>query len=208
VYRKFFNRDAYFDQIEWTDWESVVDGFEARFRRWWFEPLTGGHSSYLDLCALCALVDILSLYQSQAEWHSPATYKEFLRKLDPVFRKKLPEAITTTRFQGGVWHQVLVRDVADVFYVGVRCSLHHHGDLASFAGMSGTAQLARVIEDAGTSTDGAQRYSMVVFDPSVLKAHLEAWLSSYCSDLRRSPFGPASKAFRARFYNDFGIVIR
>jgi hypothetical protein len=207
VFRKYFNQDEFFDRVDWSDWKAVVDGFEKRFDKWYFAHLQGNHASYVDLCALCALIDVFSLYQSRTSWHAPKTYKEFLRKLDPAFRKPLQSPISVRRHEQGAWKEGSLRDVADVFYAGVRCSLHHHGDLSSFAGMSGTGQLAQERPNAGFSLDGKYSYSLIVFDPGVLKIHLRRWLANYCSDLRRNSGSDEARAFRARILTDFGTTI-
>jgi hypothetical protein len=207
VFRKYFNQDEFFDEVDWGDWKAVVGGFEKRFDKWYFVHLQGNHASYVDLCALCALIDVFSLYQSGTSWHAPKTYKEFLRKLHPAFRKQLQAPIRLSRYEQGAWKDALLKDVADVFYAGVRCSLHHHGDLSSFAGMSGTGQVAREHPNAGFSVDRRQSYSLIVFDPGVLKIHLRRWLATYCRDLRLDPGSPQARAFRTRILTDFGISV-
>ena len=207
VYKKFYHRDKFFHDIDWSDWDTVVNGFEARFVKWYFEHMLGEHASYIDFCALCALVEVFSHYESDRDWHEPKNYKEFLRKLDPVFRTKLRSAILITRDEAGAWRPRKLQDFADVFYTGVRCSLHHHGDLASFAGMSGTGQLAIERPDAGSSLCGTYKFNIVVFDPGELKVRLHQWLHSYCAELRREPNSDKAKIFRKKFFNDFGIKI-
>jgi hypothetical protein len=98
-------------------------------------------------------------------------------------------------------------DFADVFYSGVRCSLHHHGDLASYAGMNGTGQLLKEIPNAVKSTCGTVTVSLVIFDPGKLKGALEKWLAKYCLELKKSPTSCAAKNFKRKFFNDFGIPI-
>ncbi len=207
VFKKCYNRDAFFHDIDRSDWGAVIDGFHARFEKWYFANMNGGHSSYLDMCALCALVEVFCHYEFEKAWHEPKNYKEFLRKLDPVFRRQLGAPISVTRNEGGRWTAGKLKDFADVFYTGVRCSLHHHGDLASFAGMSGTGQLAIEKPSAGQSLCGNHQFSIVIFDPGCLKASLERWIREYCDELRASPTGQKATRFRDRFENDFGIQL-
>lgn len=207
VYKKFYNQDEFFHDVDWQDWNAVVDGFETRFEKWYFQHMAGGHASYLDLCALCALVEVFSYYGFDKEWHEPRHYKEFLRKLDPVFRRRLGTEILITRLEGDRWKPGKLKDFADVFYTGVRCSLHHHGDLASFAGMSGTGEVAVERPSAGRSLCGTHSYSIVVFDPGELKIRLREWLRTYCMELKGSPSGEAANRFRTKFQRDFGIAI-
>jgi hypothetical protein len=157
--------------------------------------------------ALCALVEVFSHYSSEKEWQDPKHYKEFLRRLDPVFRTHLPAPVEITRWEAGRWKRGKLKDYADVFYAGVRCSLHHHGDLASFAGMSGTGQLAVGRANAGRSLCGTYGYSLVVFDPGQLKIRLREWLRGYCTGLKQEPGGSDARRFRDRFEMDFGIRI-
>lgn len=207
VFKKYYNQDTFFHDVDWFDWSATIDGFKARFEKWYFEEMTGGHSSYLDFCALCALIEVFCHYEFEKDWHEPKNYKEFLRKLDPVFRKKLGSPIPVTRYEGGRWTSGRLIDYADVFYVGVRCSLHHHGDLASFAGMMGTGILATEKPAAVKRLGDTSQYPMVIFDPGKLKTSLEEWLGDYCDELRNAPKGAKSDLFRKKFEIDFGIAI-
>src|SRR4051812_22924674 len=71
VYKKYYNQDKFFQNVDWANWDAVVDGFETRFEKWYFNHMAGGHASYVDLCSLCALVEVFSHYQSQHPWHQP-----------------------------------------------------------------------------------------------------------------------------------------
>ena len=66
VFSKYYNKDTSFKDVNWSDWDSVVDGFQSRFINWYFEPLdqfpTTGHEAYPVLCAMCALVDVFTHY--------------------------------------------------------------------------------------------------------------------------------------------------
>lgn len=211
VFKKFYNRDTSFDAVTWSDWRAVVDGFRLRFTGWYFDPLEEfpktGHEAYPVLCVTCALVDAFSHYDGDEGWHNPKRYKEFLRELNHVFGTKLARTITTSRWTHGSWKDQILKDFAEVFYTGVRCSLHHHGDLAPFAGMSGTDTLAQEISDAGRSTCGTHSYPIVVFDPWIVRDELRTWLDTYCDDLRNDPSSDRAKRFRVRFKEDFGIII-
>ncbi|MCP3957762.1 MAG: hypothetical protein GY719_07905 [bacterium] len=213
VFKKCYNKHQFFDDIYWGDWAAAIDGFEQRFEKWYFEHMLGGHASYLDFCALCALVEVFSNYESDRDWHEPKNYREFLRRLDSVFRTRLNSSIVTTRWEAGSWKEGKLRDFADVFYAGVRCSLHHHGDLASFAGMHvehgerKAGELAVVRAAAGKSLCGSHEYPLVVFNPAELKSRLRKWFHDYCNDLRRAPLSARAGQFRKKFMNDFGITI-
>jgi hypothetical protein len=207
VYRKFFNRDIFFQDVNWEDWLGVVDGFQRRFDGWYFENLQRGHAAYMDLVSLCALVDVFSYYVSQNDWHDPGSYREFLRRLDAQFRRKLVARIEISRPGRAGGRQSTLKDYADVFYSGVRCSLHHHGDLASYAGMNSTGSLAMERASAGASICGNYSYPIVVFDPGVLGERLRDWLHSYCAALKHDPHSERSILFRRKFRRDFGLTI-
>jgi hypothetical protein len=171
--------------------------------------MKGKDSSYLDFCSLCALVEAFTHYHGDKDWHNQHNYKEFLRKLDAIFRKRLSNPITVTRYDNSKskWTQSTLKDYADVFYTGVRCALHHHGDLAPYAGMHGTGTIAIEKPNAGKSICGGYSYSIVIFDPSEIKKSLQRWLDRYCNDLKADSASPRSLHFRQTFQNDFGIVI-
>jgi len=205
--QKFYNIATLFRDVDWSDWQAVVNGFQKRFTEWYFARMAGGDSSYLDLCSLCALVETFTHYTTERHWHHPGNYKEFLRTLDPVFRKRLTPPIVVTRFEGRKWLQRKLMDYADVFYAGVRCSLHHHGDLASYTAMSGTGRIAVEFPNAGQSTCGRYSYTLVVFDPAPIKEALQIWLNRYCNDLRANHTSMRAIIFRRKFQRDFGISI-
>ena len=126
IFSKYYYKGYHFKDINWECWDSVIDCFRQRFIEWYFEFLKFGDASYVAFCSLCALVDVFTHYDGYGEWHEPKNYKEFLRKLDPVFRTKLKLPITISRLDSDKWKQNILKDYADVFYSGVRCSLHHH----------------------------------------------------------------------------------
>lgn len=204
---KFYFRGASFADMDWADWEAVVDGFQARITEWYFERMAGNDSSYVDLCSLCALIDLFTHYTHRQTCHGPDNYKEFLRRLHPILGTKLSKPINVTRCVGQNLRPTTLYDFADVFYVGVRCSLHHHGDLASYAGMSGTGKLAYEVPEAVRSLCGRQTCSVVIFDPGPLKEMLQSWLDEYTNDLRLRPRSTQAQLFRSKFLEDFGIAI-
>jgi hypothetical protein len=103
IFSKWYNWETLFESVDWNDWNAVVDGFQKRYDGWYFNKMMGGHSSYLDICALCALVEVFCHYSLDADWHEQKQYKEFLRKLDPAFRRDLVAPITVSRLRGGNW---------------------------------------------------------------------------------------------------------
>ena len=197
--------------MNWSDWKSVVDGFQSRIIDWYFDPLAAfpntGHEAYPVLCTMCALVDTFTHYDRDCDWHDLRHYKEFLRKLDPIFRTKLSIKITTSRLRNRGWETGKLKDFADVFYTGVRCTLHHHGDLAPFAGMAAGPKIAWQNSNAGTSVCGKYSYSQVVFDPWKVRDALRLWFENYCKELKAKPQSDRAKFFRKRFATDFGIII-
>jgi hypothetical protein len=73
--------------------------------------------------------------------------------------------------------------------------------------MSGTGQLARELPSAGRSLCRKYSYSLVVFDPAVLKDRLRLWLANYCNELRLDPNSGKAIAFKARLRTDFGVPV-
>jgi len=211
IFSKMYNKDTTFDSVTWSDWRKVVDGFQSRFIDWYFNPLGDfpktGNEAYPVLCAVCALIDAFAHYDRDKDWHEPKHYKEFLNTMNSVFRKKLTKKIKTSRCIRGSWINGTLANYADVFYTGVRCSLHHHGDLAPFAGMAATGIIAKEFKDAGKSTCGTRSYPIVVFDPWVIRDELRMWFNKYCDDLRINNSSDRADRFRKRFRSDFGITI-
>lgn len=211
VFSKNYNKDTLFEDVAWSSWQTVVDGFRSRFVGWYFDPLAAfpqtGHEAYPVLCSMCALVDAFTHYDGTEEWHSPRQYKHFLRSLAPGFATKLTSRIKVSARRGEAWTKQYLKDYADVFYTGVRCSLHHHGDLAPFAGMSGTGVLATEFPNACLAADGSEECSIVVFDPWVVRSELERWFHEYCCDLQENPDSGRAQRFRERLAQDFVVSV-
>jgi hypothetical protein len=49
VFPKYYNSKTFFKDINWTDWNAVVDGFEQRYVGWYFDKMHGGDSSSADI---------------------------------------------------------------------------------------------------------------------------------------------------------------
>jgi hypothetical protein len=93
IFSKYYYKGTLFQDVDWSDWDSVVDGFQSRFVKWYFDPLSiwpqAGHEAYPVLCAICALIDVFTYYTGATEWHDKKQYKHFLRKLNPIFGTNL-----------------------------------------------------------------------------------------------------------------------
>lgn len=209
VFSKLYNYKTEFQHVNWTQWNDVVDGFQDRFTEWYFRRMPiPDHGSYMDLCTICALIDVFTHYTNPKDWHDQQNYKEFLRKLNPVFRTKIFPPTEITRFRDNRWTNGKLKDYADVFYAGVRCSLHHHGDLACYAGMSGLdGPIAIERPNGGTSQCRNHTFTLVIFDPGALCAVLQNWFNGYCQRLKRYPTSSEALLFKQKLRNDFGVVV-
>ena len=209
VFSKWFNYRTEFRNVNWTQWNNVVDGFHERFTEWYFNRMpVPNHGSYMEFCAVCALIDAFTHYTSAKDWHDQRNYKEFLRKLDPIFRKRLSPPTEVTRFKDNGWAQGKLKDYADIFYAGVRCSLHHHGDLACYVGMRGLGgPIAIERANGGTSQCGRYSFTLVIFDPGAVRIALQNWFNRYCQNLKKKPTSPEALLFKQKLRNDFGVNV-
>ncbi|MFZ5865411.1 MAG: hypothetical protein ACOYXY_05995 [Thermodesulfobacteriota bacterium] len=208
IYPKFFCDGQYFHEMNWKDWDAVVEGFRSRVRDWYFTPLEPikENSGYVVMCAMCAIIDLLTQYEYGLNWHNPRKYKHFLREKIPAFGKKLSRPVQVSVSRGDGWEKRKLKDFADCFYTGVRCSLHHHGDLAPYTGIS-DVKLIHEFPDAGTSQCGKYQYPIVVVNPRDLFEKIKKIVNDYCDDLKRDPKSERAKRFRTKFAEDFGITI-
>lgn len=215
--KKCFNLERLFSDINWGDWQEVIDEFEKRVAGWYFHRLPTSrdlHAAYIVLSTVSALVDTLSQYERGLDWHDDRQYCDYLRKKFPGFRNSLANPFPVTKARGKnptVWTPKMLKDVAHVFYSGVRCSLLHHGDLASYAGMSsfgphGT-KLFRQIQSAGQSKCGSHVYSLTIFDPWRIAKRLEVVFKEYCEELRRKPKGRLAENLQKQLRESFGVSI-
>jgi hypothetical protein len=164
----------------------------------------------------CAFIDLLAQYRFGLEWHSPKKYKQFLNDYIPEFKERLSRPITYSVYweRHKVWQKATLETRSDVFYVGVRCSMLHHGDLASFCGMTALPQdagkdvLMREYVNAGMSACGKHTYSLLVFHPYVLKERILTVFNTYCADLIAHPTSPRANDFRRKFEEDYGIPLK
>lgn len=230
AFTKFFTHNTAFlpnpkgvPHIDWTNWNHVIDKYEERILVWYIYPVdeqvNNKHGSmnpaYPLMFTLCALIDLLTQYMHNLDWHSQKEYQKFLRTNIPEFSGQLSTPIEYTRAgRRGDWKQSRITTTAELFYAGFRCSLLHHGDLAAFCGMSalqpsptGAPTLLKVISTAGTSSDGVYSYDLHIVDPSVLKDRLVATFKKYCNDLRANPTSQLATNFKARFLQDYGVKI-
>lgn len=207
VYRKFYCDGKYFDEMNWKDWDAVVEGFRSRVRDWYFTPLEPikENSGYVVMCAMCAIVDVLTQYEYNLNWHNQKRYRQFLREKIPEFQTKLsqPVQVNAAPFRQAGPREL--KDFADVFYTGVRCSLHHHGDLASYAGISDVALICEV-PDGGTTQSGS-KYPVVIVNPRRFFEKIKEIVDDYCDYLKKNPKSKRATRFRDRFAEDFGITI-
>jgi hypothetical protein len=210
--------------VDWANWTDVIDEYECRIVVWYFDPVgeqvtnSKGQRdpAYPLMFTLCAFVDLMSQYQFDLDWHDQAQYRHFLRQRIPEFNRRLPNPIAYTTYGGprNGWRQQKLKDRAEVFYTGIRCGLLHHGDLASFCGMTalppdahGRRVLLKECQNAGQSIDGAHRYDLLVFDPYALKDRLLAIFRDYCNRLRANPASAESLVFKKKILHDYGIVV-
>jgi len=209
--------------VDWTKWKDVIDEYESRVLVWYIHPvdeqINNKHGSvnpaYPLMFTLCALIDLLAQYAYDLDWHSPKHYQRFVRDKLPEFNATLTSPIEYTREdRNGGWQQSKLKTRAQVFYAGFRCSLLHHGDLASFCGMTalqpdaaGTPTLLKVIPNAGTSLDGKHSYDLHVVDPTTLKNRVIGIFRQYCNELRANPNSALAKSYRRKFEQDYGVKI-
>lgn len=230
IYTKFFTHDTAFlpnpkgrPHVDWTNWSQIIDKYEERILVWYIHPVDEmvnnkhGHvnPAYPLMFTLCAMIDLLMQYMHNLDWHNGEHYQRFLRKNFPEFAGNLAHPIEYTRGgRSGKWFQSKIHTTAELFYVGIRCSLLHHGDLASFCGISalpagsgGNPTLLRVFPNAGTSKGGRYGYDLHVVDPAVLKDRVVTIFKKYCADLRANPAGPLATNFKLKFEQDYGVKI-
>jgi hypothetical protein len=67
--------------------------------------------------------------------------------------------------------------------------------------------IAQEKNNAGTSSDVALKYSIVLFDPWQLRDALRSWFDTYCNNLKKKPRSMEARTFRERFKIDFDISI-
>ncbi len=201
-------------EMDWSDWESVVDGFRARIYGWYFKPLSvfpvTSNEAYPVIVAMCALVDLLTQYEYNLSWHSSKKYKHFLRMKMPIFNTPLSQSFKASFREGESWTTRDLKDYAGVFYHGIRCSLHHHADLDAYAGisdLSGKGTMIYEIPNAGESVCRTYKYSLVIVDPWQLRNQMEIIFNEYCYKLQKDPHSQEARYFRERFKEDFGIPI-
>ncbi len=210
-YTKFYCIGTAFKDLDPSNWDAVAEGFRSRIIDWYFKPLSGfpttWHEGYPVMCTMCAIIDLLTQYEFNKPWHVPKQFKHFLRTKMRIFNTKLSQPITVSKLEGGKWVSRPLEDYAEVFYTGIRCSLHHHGDLAPYAGICAQSQLVEETPKAGKSECGTYEYSLITVDPWKLRDEMEKIVHDYCNHLKSRPRCEKARFFRERFHEDFGIVI-
>lgn len=184
--------------VKWGDLENlplnkIIDSFSLRIKKWFIDPpryLPGwkkkgieGNTGFVELILSCVIIDLLSQYYYGERKSKRDIFKKYLKKQFPTFKKKV-----------SIQYFPDLKNLADVFYHGFRCSVMHAGMLPEYCRISGTGKLIRI--DVWHRKQNLQE---VVVDPHALILKIEKNFDNYIKELKN----PNQKKLRKKFANKF-----
>ena len=214
-----FRRMTRYDQVNWNNFNEVVDAFHARIDDWYILPTKelinhkdGGHYAFAIMALNCLLIDTLSQFYYGADRSpsesrnsfpeaSQAKFKDFLVAQLSHRTGPLPTKIESARGD--------LLTFEDVLYSGFRCGILHQAHVPLYGGIAGEPGVL-VFEAAGKTkyADGRDCPTVVCF-PQKLFEDIETVFVKYLVDLMNPDpaFTDLRRRFKAKFEDSFGVTI-
>jgi hypothetical protein len=214
-----FRRMTRYDQVNWNNFNEVVDAFHARIDDWYLLPTKelinhkdGGHYAFAIMALNCLLIDTLSQFYYGADLSpserrdsfpeaSKAKFQDYLVAQLSHRTGPLPTKIESARGN--------LLTFEDVLYSGFRCGILHQAHVPLYGGIAGEPG-GIVFEAAGKTkyADGRDCPTVVCF-PQKLFEDIETVFLKYLVDLKNPDpaFTALRRRFKAKFEDSFGVTI-
>lgn len=210
---RYFSKEVRYSQIDWANFDQIVDAFSQRILDWYVEPATelakNGHFAFSVMALNCLLIDTLSQFVSGKEASSASEFKKFIReRLPSVYSCQLR---TPIQHDDGKRTAAALTDIADVLYRGYRCGILHQAHIPPYGGVDpGQPHAAQVINPGlvkykATSSD----CPTVLLNPLILFRDVRAAYDLYLIELknRDAKFDQSRANFKSKFSRSFGVDV-
>ena len=210
-----FNKNQLYSEIDWTNFDDVVNAFGRRIRGWYLEPAevleTNGHFAFSVMALNCLLIDTLSQFFAGEDSSSGNTYKKFVRdELPRAYSEPLKETIKHHYKYHGEEKQTDLENVADVLYHGFRCGILHQAHITPYG------LVEKLPQPVQQKPFGHVKYKRcgspcpsVVVDPSQLLVDLSQVFDNYLANLKGSDstHDELRTNFKNKFTRSFGVDV-
>jgi hypothetical protein len=213
---RYFNKDKRYSEIDWNDFNVVVQEFRERINVWYIEPIKAlqkcGDHSFPVAGLTCLLIDALSQYFPQPMLVGPKPsgheFKEFIKNYLPRFAEPLPAVITHYRHDSG--RSYVLHSLQDVIYHAYRCGILHEAHCTLYAGIYGlNGKRFKFYKAKCTKYANGRKCLTVAIDPHLLfRDTILAFDRFIINLLDPNPvYQPWRDQFKQKFLTAFGIDI-
>lgn len=214
---RLFSRATHYSEINWNDFDTVIQQFRKRIETWYIEPIRQlqacGDFSFPVAGLTCLLIDMLSQYfcppQPPIRSQRPGrAFKEFIRIYIPKFAGPMPTCITHHR-QDNNDHYSLTK-LEDVIYHALRCGILHEAHATLYTVIDGLkGKRFKYYKRKCTKYGDGTACLTVVIDPHMLLADTLLAFEGLLAKLSDPSTNHDSlrACFKAKFLKSFGIDI-
>lgn len=206
---RYWDRQRQYDQIDWENFQEVVDAFENRIDGWYLNPAQelakDGHQAFSVLALDCLVIDMLSQFylgKTRSSMDFFVDYSSnvlgFCKHLNPAI-----EYIKTNNNPGTLDTE------AKALYVGFRCGILHEGHIALYGGIDPGQSAVFSFEYPSTSvkySDGRDCPSLTI-NPLELLNHIDREFRRYLTLLKSGTDQLLINHFKIKFQSSFGISL-
>ncbi len=208
---RLFTHDTTYDCINWNDFDTVVDAFDARINEWYLRPIetllkASVHFGFPVVGLTCLLVDTLSQYFYGKLESSATTFKDFVRANLPSFATPLPQAISVPQILGV---DKTIVDFAEALYYGFRCGILHEANVTQYGMIVGQDTAIKSVPSGYTKYVDTRDCPSIILDPRCFVTEVDFFYMDYITNLKDSSaqFDTLRSNFREKFAWNFGIDI-
>jgi len=209
---RFFKASTKYSEINWNDFNTVIDAFYDRIYNWYIEPVKeleklSGHYAFPLMTSACLLIDCLSQYVNgsneskknqfinYAENNIPGFNNIFMTPIDYYFNNRITN----------------IDNPAKVLYYAFRCGILHEARICLFGGITkfSSNELYKYYPSGYAYYDDGSDCPFIHIDPYNLINHVEQLLKNYCDRLKNNKTSDNILRinFKKKFKLSFGIEI-
>lgn len=208
-----FNAGAFYDNVDWTDLDAIVENFRHRVTWWYLDPAdhleTGDRRFEFPVMALCCiLIDSLSQFYYGTTQSSRTNFKNFVSLYIPEFAQNLPDTIQHKADTTNSAPKTL-KTYAEVLYFAFRCGILHDAHIVPYGMVRAVGQLTQFHPSGFTSYGAGGDCPTVMIDAWFFRDRVKVVLQNYLDRLvDPDPNNDVLRDnFKFKFTESFGVDI-
>jgi hypothetical protein len=208
-----FNAGIFYDGVDWTSLQSIVENYRDRVRWWYLDPAdhleTGDRRFAFPVMALsCILLDSLSQFYFLTTRSSRKNFIKYASISIPEFAANLPHPIQH-KIDAGPEPPQSLTTFAEVLYFAFRCGILHDAHVTPYGMVRSGPQLIEFVPNGLTTYAGGADCPTVMIDPWRLRDRVRAVFDAYVTRLLDP--APANNLlrlqFKSKFTESFGVDV-